>query len=401
MAPAMGTAAYKAQAATRQVSLLDRAAWRDAAVVWLAQRVALLILTILGWLLPIAAAPEVPRGQWSLLYVPWARLMDGKLFAGIAHEGYAHLFQAAYFPIFPLTERIFAPLVGGDPSVAGLLLSNVACLAAFALLRVLIEREAGRDVARRALLYLAVFPTSLFFAAAYSESLFLLVSVGTFLALRGRRWALAGVLAAVATLTRQVGIVLLVPMAFEMARAWHTPYPDRREVVRMVAGIIAPLAALAGFCAYLWVRFGTPFANARAEAGGWERELSWPWYGVLHAALAVAHDSGSYQVMPLVDIALLLAALVAAVAMVRRATLPASYILYSCTMLAVVLVEPLHAADWAALHSQPRYVIVIYPLFWFAATLRPRPAVKVALLVCSAWLLAVFVLAHVNGTWVA
>lgn len=384
-----------------RVALTDRAAWRDAAIAWLAQRIAFLILTVLGWTLPIASAVEVPRGQWALFYVPWAHLMDAKLFADIAQGGYAHLFQAAYPPLFPLIEHTLAPLVGGHPSVAGLLFSNCACLAAFGLLRVLVEREAGRAVSRRTLLYLAVFPTSLFFAAAYTESFFLLVSVGAFLALRERRWVLAGALAALATLTRQVGIVLLVPLAFEMALAWRDRRPSRHEVARMAAGILAAPLAFAGFTVYLWARFGTPFASTRAEAAGWERELSWPWYGFEHAILAVVRYSGSYQVMPLVDLAIMSGAVVATVALVRSRALPMTYILYSCAMLAVVLVEPLRAPDWAALHSQPRYLLVIFPLFWFFASRQPRPGVQRVILACSAWLLAIFTLAWVNGTWIA
>ena len=45
---------------------------------------------------------------------------------------------------------------------------------------------------RPALLLLAVFPGALYFGAPYSESLFLLCSVGAFLAARKDRWALAG-----------------------------------------------------------------------------------------------------------------------------------------------------------------------------------------------------------------
>src|SRR5262245_36865048 len=59
-----------------QPGLLDRDAWRDAGFVWLAQRVAFFLLTILGWLLPVAHASEVPKGDWLRLYAPWAGIMD-------------------------------------------------------------------------------------------------------------------------------------------------------------------------------------------------------------------------------------------------------------------------------------------------------------------------------------
>ena len=64
-----------------------------------------------------------------------------------------------------------------------------------------------------ALLLVAFFPAALFFSAVYSESLFLLLSVGAVLAARQGRWAWAGALAALAALTRNSGVLLLVPLA--------------------------------------------------------------------------------------------------------------------------------------------------------------------------------------------
>lgn len=81
-------------------------------------------------------------------------------------------------------------LPGVSTSVAGLIIANAAALGAFGLLRALVEREESAAVARRSLLYLAVFPTAFFLLAAYAESLFLLWSVACFLALRRQRNAL-------------------------------------------------------------------------------------------------------------------------------------------------------------------------------------------------------------------
>ena len=59
---------------------------------------------------------------------------------------------------------------------------------------------------------LALFPAAVYFGAPYSESLFLLVSVGAFYAARTGHWAWAGALAAAASATRSAGLVLLVPL---------------------------------------------------------------------------------------------------------------------------------------------------------------------------------------------
>ena len=188
--------------------------------------------------------------------------------------------------------------MGGNPALAGVVIANISCLGAFALLRVLVEREYGRVVARRALLYLAIFPLSFFLAAAYSESLFLLLSLATFLALSERRWLLVGVLAALTTLTRPVGILLLVPIIYQSTIAPRLRNRQSEEEGAVVLGAVAserprppgidiilaillPILALVGFNLALAPRFGTLTPSTERRSVGWGRRLSWPWDGVI------------------------------------------------------------------------------------------------------------------------
>ena len=63
---------------------------------------------------------------------------------------------------------------------------------AFALLYRIAEPRLGADGARRAVLYLALFPTALFLQAVYSESLFLALTLGAFLLAERSRFLAAG-----------------------------------------------------------------------------------------------------------------------------------------------------------------------------------------------------------------
>ncbi|MGZ3664262.1 MAG: mannosyltransferase family protein, partial [Ktedonobacterales bacterium] len=193
--------AMRASLAAETPGLFDGMAWRDAALVWLGQRLALGALMLLGMRLLGNAA-----SGWGLTHIlaNW----DGDIYRNIASGGYRELWQAAFFPLYPLLEHVVALVTGGNTALAGVIIANVASLGAFGLLRVLVERELGRSIARRTLLYMAIFPVSFFLVAAYAESLFLLLSVGAFLALRRERWMAAGLLIALATLTRPVGILL-------------------------------------------------------------------------------------------------------------------------------------------------------------------------------------------------
>lgn len=180
------TRASDTQVRTHNVALRDRRVWRDAALIWLATRLLFAALTYLGETFLFIPAHSGQHVGWDALFRPWLG-WDGANYAVIAREGYIHLWETQYFPLFPALEHVLAITLLQNPAataVAGAIIANVAGFFALVLVRLLAERELGRAAAQRTLLYLAVFPTAFFFAASYTESLFLLLSVGTFLCLR-------------------------------------------------------------------------------------------------------------------------------------------------------------------------------------------------------------------------
>src|SRR5947209_6623102 len=96
-------------------------------------------------------------------------------FENIATRGYAYFNNAAFFPLYPLLEREVSALMHIHTSVflGGMLITNLAFLGTLIVLYRFVEVEFDRPTARRATLYLAVFPTALCFFAAYNEALFL------------------------------------------------------------------------------------------------------------------------------------------------------------------------------------------------------------------------------------
>ncbi len=381
----------------------DRLAWRDAALVWLAQRVLLFALVYIAraFVLPRPAGSPWPSlGELYRVWVSW----DGAIYGTIARSGYTLPQQAAFFPLYPLLERALAFLAGGDTTLVGPIISNAAALAAFGLLRVLAEREWGRAVARRTLVLLAIFPVSLYFAAAYTESLFLLLSVAAFLALRRGRWVTAGLFAALATLTRPVGILLLVPLAVECWRWLRAAgsMPDRRTLARMAAGFALPPLALLSFFAYLSWRFGSLAASLGAQASGWGRHLAWPWAGFARAGSAVLHE-GNYalRIHAALDIGFTLLFIALALATVRR--LPLAYVLYACATLALVVLTPMQRAgwDWAALSSNARFMLVVFPLFALLAQWAERRRLQAVIVALSLALLILLTFEWAGGAFVA
>ena len=320
-------------------------------------------------------------GLGDVLFSPLAH-WDAIWYLGIADDGYDGGADTAFFPLYPLLVRA---LVWPHPSEGALLVSayvvSLACFAgALWLLHRLAERELGRRVAGATVWLIAFFPAALFFSAPYSESLFLLVSVGAFYAARTDRWAWAGVLAAAAAATRSAGIVLLLPLFL----LWLDSRPRRDGDLAWLA--LAPLG-LAAYALHLELAHGDALAFLDAQEA-WYRDFAGPFVGVWEGADAAwdgirqivsgsretvyfepaAGDPFSVAAINVLLFAFLVFALVAVVGTFRR--LPRAYGAYALAALALPLSFPV---DPQPLMSLPRFLAVLFPLFmWLAVVSEER-----------------------------
>ena len=322
----------------------------------------------------------------------WAR-WDSDWYLRIAQDGYAAppSSTAAFFPLYPALVGLVGRLFAGHYVLAGVLLSLTACAAAFVLLHRLACDLLDRDAARRAILYLAVFPTSLFLQAVYSESLYLALALAAFLLARRGRFLGAGVAAGLAILTRPVGLALLPALAL---LAWRAP--ERRRALGGVAAAV-PLAALYPLLLELWT--GDAFAFLRAQEGIWERRLSaaGPAGGLWAGIAALAEDAGA-RALALNLQQLLFTLLFLALAALAWRSLGAPYGLFAFASLALPLSFP---SDRWPLLSLPRFGLVIFPLFLALALLGERRRTHEAIVAVSSLLLGVSVVQWALWQWVA
>src|SRR5579884_4108804 len=139
--------------------------------VFVITRIVFLLLTYFGGLLFFL--PNYSHNVLTLhdLLFKWNR-WDAVNYATIASQGYPQLEYAAFFPLFPALEQLLSDLTHRDPLLSGMLIANLAFLGALIVLYRLTETEFDRATASRAIFYLSVFPTALFFFAGYNESLF-------------------------------------------------------------------------------------------------------------------------------------------------------------------------------------------------------------------------------------
>jgi Mannosyltransferase (PIG-V) len=221
---------------------------------------------------------DVPFGAMNL----WSH-WDGEHYVALAAGGYLqppdHV-SPAFFPLYPLLMRSFAELFGGPLSLGaislwGVLISLGALPFALYFIYQIALQSFSENTAKRTVLILSFFPTTFFFNAAYTESLFLALSAASLWALRVRKDLLLGcALAAFATATRNVGIFLVVPLAYE----WLRGGVGREEGYgwwRGVACLVLAPSGLGVYAAYLWLRSGNPFLFYSAQ-GYWSRRPTDP-----------------------------------------------------------------------------------------------------------------------------
>jgi Gpi18-like mannosyltransferase len=169
-----------------------------------------------------------PFGGWpggsalDLVLSPLAK-WDSLHYLAVAFDGYTTSqlglppagTRPAFFPLYPGIVHVLSGF-GSSPAlvlVVAYAVSLSCFMAALVLLHRLTSIELGERFARPALMLLAFFPTALFYGIPYTESLFLLLAVGAFLAARLGRWTIAGIVLALASATRVPGLLLVVPVA--------------------------------------------------------------------------------------------------------------------------------------------------------------------------------------------
>ena len=310
----------------------------------------------------------------------WSR-WDSEWYLRIAESGYDWPSSTpAFFPLYPLLVGGLGRIFGGHYLLAGLVVSLTAGAIAFALLYRLVRRRFRPDDALRSVVYLALFPTSLFLGAVYAESLFLALAIGTFVLVEERRAGWASVTAGLALLTRPYGIALLPALA---VYAWRS---DRRR--RDLALLGVPVALFLAFPLALELSLGHGLAFVDAQRV-WDRSLAplGPLGGLVQAV-------GEGDVLgPCLALALLALAVVAW----RRIGTP--YGVYAIAAVALPMALP--SERLGGLYSFPRLALAAFPCLIALALLgRHRRVHLVAVTVLAAWL-AVNVVRWALWYWVA
>jgi hypothetical protein len=341
-------------------------------------------------------------GVFDFVLGPLVR-WDAHYYLGIATHGYRPHVEAlrgarAFFPLYPLLVRGLGGFASaGGAVVAATLISLAAFAGGLRLLHRLATIELGRRNADATVLLLAFAPVALFFSAPYTESLFLLLSAGAFLAARTGRWAFAGAAAGLASGTRPTGALLIVPLAILYlygprsdagpATSSHRLLPRYRPRPNLLWLALAPAGVIA-YSLYLRHAIGDALAWQHIQPFFGRRSFEWPTESLRQAAVAAFHavkgdGPATYRGPILVETAYLGLAVAGVVGAFRR--LPFAYGAYALAALLLAIASPAYVEP---LRSLPRLMLPVFPIAMWLATWTERRRITRPVTIASAAALA-------------
>lgn len=341
--------------------------------------------------IPVQRSSKLWRAYPDNLFLDgWVRF-DAGWYGRIAKFGYKNIptgngQDTNFFPMYPLAVRVVNRVVG-DVYLSGIIVANICFFFALLGLYRLIYGRYGPRVATRTVYILVFNPFSFFFSAMYSEAMFLLFVVFAFLFCERGHYLLAGLFAAGAGATRNVGIFTGVGLGLVALR--QVGY-DWRRLGKKGLWLFLSLSGPVMFIVFLMVKYNDPllFIHAQHAWGPFNPA------DVLRYAFGVLRQgpflSWGYPVLFLFYIALGMAAIW--IILMARRFLGLPYVVFS-----LLLVFP----AFLRFTGMGRYLIVVFPLFVAFAGFTERKWAYWAFLTVESGLLVLFSFMFSHWYWVA
>ncbi|MDP2638435.1 MAG: mannosyltransferase family protein [Candidatus Levybacteria bacterium] len=376
-----------------------------------------IILLFLGWRLflfiPIIASQVLlprPGYEYALLthfldkssilsnflLYPFGNF-DGAYYLLIAAEGYT--VNAGFFPLFPLLINISTHIFGFnilafDPRqyITANFMVSVFFILSLVLMHKLVRLDYKKNIAIWSIIFLLIFPTSFFYAAIYSESLFLFLSLLTFYLARKKNWMWAGIAGALLSATRIVGIAIWPALFYEYLKE------SKNKLTIKILPLLAVPLGLVAYMYYNFVKWGNPLYFIQAQ-GNFQNNRSVDSIVLLpqtlfrYAKILLSLKPSVYEWwIAFVEVSFSVLALSLFYVAWRR-RIRFSYLLFGF----ICFIVPASTGTFSAL---PRYLAVIFPLF-IALALLENKFFKIFFSIASIVLLFIFFLLFSKGYYVS
>lgn len=294
---------------------------------------------------------------------------DTSHYMSIATEGYQKATDPAFFPLYPLLTSAVAIIVG-SPLTAALLISWGSLVGAIYYYMKLLAtwwRPKKAEHLQGALQFI-LFPTAMFMLGAYTEALFVFLSLAAIYYAATNRFILSSLFLIGATGTRVTGI-------FTLALVLMIMIEKRQKLLSLTRTATIGILGLASYSTYLYVQYGSFFEFLAAQKY-WNR-----FQGDYIATLA-----HSVNLLNIGFVALLVGTIVYWLLKKRI-----SFAIYC----ALFLIIPFGTGSFETFN---RYVLVAFPIMWmlYDVTQR-RPTLRMALLCGSTVLWTYYLLQFAGG----
>ncbi|MFH0832271.1 MAG: hypothetical protein V1900_00920 [Candidatus Aenigmatarchaeota archaeon] len=322
--------------------------------IFLLIKIVLLVVGIFSQLIPIELTHRQIRSD-SLFLNPWMQ-SDAGAYLDIAKNGYNPNFNEgmgnyAWYPLYPLMIKAIG-FLGYD--IAAFLISNIFSFLAVTMLYLLVKKEMNGKMAYKTVFYLLLFPTAYFFTAAYTESLFLFLSLACFWFAQEGKYMHSGIAGFFASLTRSQGVILLLPILYIYLRE-----KKFRISPNVLFILLIPLGILT-IMAYHYFSIGDAFMMFKAQQG-FARELALPWVAFINTFyMGITSKTFGGTIYYFFDIAV--AAAFIALSLLSLRHIKKEYGIYSVLSLILPISTSL-------LFGIPRFVLVLFPAFMMVAKL--------------------------------
>lgn len=368
--------------------------------IYLGWRLMLFFVTVFGLLLVTAPGNsdlhqpilDVCQNVWN-----W---WDGGFFHDIAASGYheppnsafgGFPVRTAFFPMFPFLIRIISSISRLDLSLVQLIIPFVAMGIAAIFIGLLVKKIADEKTALLTILAMLLFPFSYFFAAGYSEAVFLMLVAGFFYFLLARKnYWYASIFAAGASATRPVGSVLALVMLISYLR---NDYKNKkfRDIFPFIISILGPFV----YMFYLKIRFGNPLIFLEAQRG-WRQSLGGNFIASLYKSFSQIYDVSKTIGWSLIffERLSLFIAIIAGIYLLYRQR---GKYLELAVYLFISILLPLITGTFGSLN---RLIIVIFPIYFAIALIgRKRPVIVSTYLMLSGALLVIWTIFYTHSIW--
>ncbi len=328
-------------------------------------------------------------GFFDSFYEIWNR-WDSNSYLRIAQNWYTaeghDRVLIVFYPLYPLLIRLLNPLFK-NYFVTGVLISNVSMFISSIFLYKLTILDYGRRVALRAVVFLLIFPMSFFTGIVFTESLFLALTILFFYHYKKGSWLIAGLLACLSSLTRNVGILLLVPMLMDGVAAIR--YNDKKSAFKRITPMFL---SISGAFLYLLIN--------KMVTGGWFTFLIYQkehWHNRF-GFFAENIKNITVNILtwdPSVSISLWIPQIIFFYMALFLLFYSVGRMRSSDSAYTLVMLFISYSPTW--LLSGPRYIMTIFPIYILLAHLSSKKEIEMIAVVSFSILLCFFTIAFVTG----